>query len=173
MVFVHSRKETGKTGRILAEMAAAHGSRDLFIIQSGEVQLRAKKDVQKSRNREIVELFDAGINFCLFFDSFSSRHRNSPCWNVTFRQKSHGTLFFKRMDQSLVLYRHACLGRQSSRTYRHHQRNANLRFTTRKIYRRGNAGRSTNLWTCRTSSIRRLWRRHHHYDTQQTLRLLR
>ncbi|KIY91830.1 hypothetical protein MNEG_16133, partial [Monoraphidium neglectum] len=61
MVFVHSRKETGKTGRVLAEMAAKHGEEALFLGDDHPQYGMALKEVRKSRNRELAELFDSGM----------------------------------------------------------------------------------------------------------------
>lgn len=53
MVFVHSRKDTGKTGRILAELAGRHGELDLFDTREHEAYSNYANDVRKSRNREV------------------------------------------------------------------------------------------------------------------------
>ena len=49
MVFVHSRKDTGKTGRILADLAAKAGDLHLFETEGGDDPRRglAVKDVNK------------------------------------------------------------------------------------------------------------------------------
>jgi activating signal cointegrator complex subunit 3 len=49
MVFVHSRKDTGKTGRILADMAAKNGELALFEPEPGDDPRRglAVKEVNK------------------------------------------------------------------------------------------------------------------------------
>lgn len=60
MVFVHARKETVKTGRMLAEMSNAQGTGALFSCADHSHYHLAKKDIQKSRNREMVELFYNG-----------------------------------------------------------------------------------------------------------------
>lgn len=48
MVFVHSRKDTGKTGRILAEFAAKAGETHLFEADATDARHgQAAKDVSK------------------------------------------------------------------------------------------------------------------------------
>jgi replicative superfamily II helicase len=49
MVFVHSRKDTGKTARQLAEIAAREGDTALFDARDHERYTFAIKDVKKSR----------------------------------------------------------------------------------------------------------------------------
>ncbi|KAG8388728.1 hypothetical protein BUALT_Bualt02G0155500 [Buddleja alternifolia] len=66
MVFVHSRKDTGKTADKLVEMAKLHEDFDLFTNASHPQQALLKagnffKEVLKSRNRELVQLFDNGV----------------------------------------------------------------------------------------------------------------
>jgi hypothetical protein len=61
MVFVHSRKETGKTGRVLAEMAARNGDTELFSTEDHPQRGLVVKDVRRSRNRELADLFDSGF----------------------------------------------------------------------------------------------------------------
>lgn len=72
MVFVHSRKETGKTGRVLAELAGRNGDEALFRGaedddgdggggDGGGQRGLALKEVRRSRNRELVDLFDSGL----------------------------------------------------------------------------------------------------------------
>jgi activating signal cointegrator complex subunit 3 len=48
MVFVHSRKDTGKTGRILAELAAKNGELNLFETEGDDPRRGlAVRDVNK------------------------------------------------------------------------------------------------------------------------------
>ncbi|KAF6165076.1 hypothetical protein GIB67_000660 [Kingdonia uniflora] len=61
MVFVHSRKDTGKTAKTLVEMAQISGDIDLFRNDTHPQFQLKKKDVHKSRNREVVELFESGM----------------------------------------------------------------------------------------------------------------
>lgn len=61
MVFVHSRKETGKTARTIAEMSKAQGLTTLFTNESHEQFQLYRKEIQKSRNQEMVQLFDSGL----------------------------------------------------------------------------------------------------------------
>ena len=49
MVFVHSRKDTGKTARQLAEIAGREGDGALFDVRDHERYTFAVKDVSKSR----------------------------------------------------------------------------------------------------------------------------
>ncbi|GIL81339.1 hypothetical protein Vretifemale_10405, partial [Volvox reticuliferus] len=61
MVFVHSRKDTGKTARVLADLAAKSGDTGLLDTREHEKYGLFAKDVRKSRNREMAELFDLGF----------------------------------------------------------------------------------------------------------------
>ena len=63
MVFVHSRKDTGKTGRALAATAASKGGEatGLFDCSAAPAFAAAARDVHKSRNAEVAELFGAGV----------------------------------------------------------------------------------------------------------------
>ncbi|GAO50439.1 hypothetical protein G7K_4564-t1 [Saitoella complicata NRRL Y-17804] len=61
MVFVHARKETVKTGQMLREMAMADGYTDLFDISQHPRYDLARRDISKSKNREMKELFGYGI----------------------------------------------------------------------------------------------------------------
>ncbi|KAL4422681.1 hypothetical protein ABPG75_008878 [Micractinium tetrahymenae] len=61
MVFVHSRKDTGKTARMLALKAQQNGEHNLFDCSLEDAFPYLQKDVKKSRNKEISELFDSGL----------------------------------------------------------------------------------------------------------------
>jgi activating signal cointegrator complex subunit 3 len=78
MVFVHSRKDTGNTARNLAEIAKSKGTfgksllcrylemnstllDQLLADQSTSAYERARREIGKSRNREVKELFDLGF----------------------------------------------------------------------------------------------------------------
>ena len=61
MVFVHSRKDTGKTARALAELAARAGDGALFSSEDHPQRGLYLRDVRKSRNREVAELFETGF----------------------------------------------------------------------------------------------------------------
>ncbi|KAI5291851.1 hypothetical protein KEM54_005287 [Ascosphaera aggregata] len=61
MVFVHSRKDTFKTAKLLLEMAADEGCTDLFSSESHEGFEQALRDVKSSRGRELRELVPKGL----------------------------------------------------------------------------------------------------------------
>lgn len=61
MVFVHSRKETGKTARMIALKAQQYGETALFDCSSDSSYAFALKEVKKSNSREVSDLFDAGL----------------------------------------------------------------------------------------------------------------
>lgn len=61
MVFVHSRKDTGKTAERLVELAREDNNLELFSNESHPQFSLIKKEVMKSRNKELVGLFDNGI----------------------------------------------------------------------------------------------------------------
>ncbi|CAI5530093.1 unnamed protein product [Closterium sp. Naga37s-1] len=61
MVFVHSRKDTVKTARILMETAQRNDESELFNPQEQPQYKLMEKDVMRSRNREMGELFQAGF----------------------------------------------------------------------------------------------------------------
>ena len=61
MVFVHSRKDTVKTARMLYEMAMEQGLADLFDTSQHEGYTNAMRDVKTSKGREIRELVAKGM----------------------------------------------------------------------------------------------------------------
>ncbi|KAL6580046.1 activating signal cointegrator 1 complex subunit [Orobanche minor] len=61
MVFVHSRKDTGKTAEKLVEMASIHEDFDLFTNASHPQQGLMKREVLKSRNKQLVQLFNNAV----------------------------------------------------------------------------------------------------------------
>lgn len=61
MVFVHSRKDTGKTADRLVELAREDNSLELFQNDTHPQFQLFKKEVMKSRNKQVVGLFDHGI----------------------------------------------------------------------------------------------------------------
>jgi activating signal cointegrator complex subunit 3 len=61
MVFVHSRKDTGKTARMLALKAQQNGDTALFDCSEEPSFPHASKDAKKSRNKELQEVFENGI----------------------------------------------------------------------------------------------------------------
>ncbi|KAF5178468.1 Dexh-box atp-dependent rna helicase dexh14 [Thalictrum thalictroides] len=61
MVFVHSRKDTGKTAKTLIEHAQRMDELNLFENDTHPQFELIKRDVRKSRNREVVEYFESGI----------------------------------------------------------------------------------------------------------------
>ncbi|KAK5169509.1 putative steryl acetyl hydrolase mug81 [Saxophila tyrrhenica] len=60
MVFVHSRKDTVKTARMLYDMAADQGLTDLFDPSQHEGYTNALREVKTSKGREIRELVTKG-----------------------------------------------------------------------------------------------------------------
>ncbi|KAL6624933.1 Sec63-domain-containing protein [Neocallimastix californiae] len=63
MIFVHSRKETVKTAQKLREYATAEGHMGLFDMKDSDAHYACLKDVQKSRNNELKDLFMSGLSF--------------------------------------------------------------------------------------------------------------
>ncbi|KAL7153162.1 hypothetical protein ABFS83_04G147200 [Erythranthe nasuta] len=61
MVFVHSRKDTAKTADKLVEMAKMREDFDLFTNASHPQQGLMKKEVLKSRNKDVVQLFEYAV----------------------------------------------------------------------------------------------------------------
>ena len=62
MVFVHSRKDTVKTGHVIADWARKHGTTGLLdCTMTGTGMDLAKKKISKSRNADMKELFEFGI----------------------------------------------------------------------------------------------------------------
>lgn len=57
MVFVHSRKDTGKTGRTLALKALQEGKFSLFDCRDHPKYGLMAKDVKKSRNKWVQSPF--------------------------------------------------------------------------------------------------------------------
>lgn len=63
MVFVHARNMTVKTGMQFKEFAQNRGQTTLFEAESSVQLGQAKTSVSKSRNKQLVELFNSGIGF--------------------------------------------------------------------------------------------------------------
>ncbi|XP_047313663.1 DExH-box ATP-dependent RNA helicase DExH14-like [Impatiens glandulifera] len=61
MVFVHSRKDTGKTANKLVDDAKLNGDFALFSTETHPQFGLIKRDVLKSRNKELVQLFESGV----------------------------------------------------------------------------------------------------------------
>ena len=61
MVFVHSRKDTGKSARMLAMKAQQGGDTAAFDCSALDKYDLAAKDARKSRNKEMLEVFASGI----------------------------------------------------------------------------------------------------------------
>lgn len=61
MVFVHSRKDTGKSARMLALKAQQNGDTADFVCTDHPMYSLASKDAKKSKNRELVEVFENGL----------------------------------------------------------------------------------------------------------------
>ncbi|KAL5544599.1 hypothetical protein UlMin_008383 [Ulmus minor] len=61
MVFVHSRKDTAKTAEKLVELARKFEDLDLFNNDTHPQLSLFKKEVMKSRNKDLVELFSFGV----------------------------------------------------------------------------------------------------------------
>ncbi|KAK9846320.1 hypothetical protein WJX81_001437 [Elliptochloris bilobata] len=61
MVFVHSRKDTGKSARMLVTKAQNSGDGAAFDCTDQEAYPYMAKDVKRSRNKEVQELFPSGI----------------------------------------------------------------------------------------------------------------
>jgi replicative superfamily II helicase len=61
MVFVHSRKETVNTAMAIRQEAYNSGDHDLFNIKEDPQYGLYIKEVQKSKNKELKELFDSGM----------------------------------------------------------------------------------------------------------------
>ena len=61
MVFVHSRKDTVKTARQLAEIAGEEGELELFENDTHEEKSIFAREVSRSRNQEMKELFFKGF----------------------------------------------------------------------------------------------------------------
>jgi activating signal cointegrator complex subunit 3 len=61
MIFVHSRRDTVKTARILRDLARENNTGQLFVAKDLKQFELAKKRLNKSRNTELIELFDDGL----------------------------------------------------------------------------------------------------------------
>lgn len=61
MVFVHARKETSKTARALIQLAQTRDEAVLFDPAEHSLHSLYEREVSKSRNREVQELFSAGF----------------------------------------------------------------------------------------------------------------
>ncbi|KAI5826558.1 Sec63-domain-containing protein [Schizophyllum commune Tattone D] len=61
MVFVHSRKDTVKTGMMLSEAALKEGVSDDFLCTEHPMYGRFRGEIGGSRNKEMKQLFDSGF----------------------------------------------------------------------------------------------------------------
>ncbi|CAK0786311.1 hypothetical protein CVIRNUC_009524 [Coccomyxa viridis] len=61
MVFVHSRKDTGKSARMLQMKAQQGGETAAFDCQEEDGWHFMQQEIDKSKNREIMELFPSGL----------------------------------------------------------------------------------------------------------------
>ncbi|KAI9295443.1 Sec63-domain-containing protein [Neoconidiobolus thromboides FSU 785] len=63
MVFVHTRKETVRVAKTLIQMAAENGVPDLFSIKEEDLEVHSNysREVSKSRNNQLKELFKNGV----------------------------------------------------------------------------------------------------------------
>ncbi|GFG05046.1 putative helicase mug81 [Aspergillus udagawae] len=61
MVFVHSRKDTVLTARMLRQMAVENGCEDLFSCHEHENYSNALRDMKHARARELRDLFASGF----------------------------------------------------------------------------------------------------------------
>jgi activating signal cointegrator complex subunit 3 len=61
LVFVHTRKDTGKTARTLIDLAANAGELELFSCADHPQYALIKKDVSKAKSREVAEFFESGF----------------------------------------------------------------------------------------------------------------
>ncbi|KAH7549222.1 hypothetical protein JRO89_XS13G0000800 [Xanthoceras sorbifolium] len=61
MVFVHSRKDTVKTAEILGELARKYEDLELFQNETHPQFQLIKREVMKSRNKDLIKLFELGL----------------------------------------------------------------------------------------------------------------
>lgn len=62
MIFVHSRKETSKTGRTFINFARNHHDQDVFDCSDSSSYIKYKREMAtKSRNKDMRDLFDGGF----------------------------------------------------------------------------------------------------------------
>ena len=61
MVFVHSRKDTGKTARALIQRAQQDGDGAAFDCTQEDGYYVVAEGIKKSRNRELAEVFESGL----------------------------------------------------------------------------------------------------------------
>lgn len=61
MVFVHARNATARTATILRDMAQSKGQLEMFKPYQSSALGLAQKSVQRSKNKQLRELFDFGF----------------------------------------------------------------------------------------------------------------
>nr|XP_023662018.1 activating signal cointegrator 1 complex subunit 3 [Paramormyrops kingsleyae]XP_023662019.1 activating signal cointegrator 1 complex subunit 3 [Paramormyrops kingsleyae]XP_023662021.1 activating signal cointegrator 1 complex subunit 3 [Paramormyrops kingsleyae] len=61
MVFVHARNATVRTAQSLIEMAKNHGESTFFLAEQGPDYGQCEKQVQRSRNKQLREMFPDGF----------------------------------------------------------------------------------------------------------------
>lgn len=61
MIFVHSRGSTGTTAARLRDLAIQHQVLKLFMAEEESGFAQARKTLQKSRNKQLKEVFESGF----------------------------------------------------------------------------------------------------------------
>lgn len=134
MVFVHARKETVRTAQALREEMMAEGVADFFDCSQERSYSNYKREVEKSRNKELKELFKYGFGIhhagMLRSDrTLTERMFADGAIKVTFinggsylRDTTSNTHFLV----GAMLHSHACLGRQLACLRSSDQRHAGL-----------------------------------------------
>lgn len=61
MVFVHARNGTLRTAENLIKIAQEMGKTEDFLPDDGPELANARKDMARSRNKKLLELFDSGF----------------------------------------------------------------------------------------------------------------
>ena len=75
MIFLHARNATGKTALAMKETATVNNELSFFEPESNSMLGQAKNVMQKSRNRQLQELFPAGFgkSSCFFDKEYFGR----------------------------------------------------------------------------------------------------
>lgn len=164
-MFVHARNATVRTATVMREMAQQKNHLGLFVPDESSDYGLAQRAMSKSRNKQLIELFQCGLAIHhagmlrsdrmlvekYFADGFI---RVLVCtatlaWGVNLPAHAVSKIFIHPVTItpdllifSLIICR---LG--------YHQRNRNLQFETGKLRRHWHIGCPTNIWTSRSSSI--------------------
>jgi hypothetical protein len=133
MVFVHSRKDTVKSAESMKELATLEGELDIFSCQEDPQYEFYRREIARSKNKEMKQLFDSG--FGIHHAGMLRADRNLMERLFEAKVIKVGGWIFPDGNSQIrvgsVLHGYTCLGGQSTGTWSRHQGDATLRPESR------------------------------------------